>query len=184
MERKINQAALFVSGLPEGYTWGELKTLFGEAGEVAFADVFSRGVGQVRFKTDEDAAAAIQKFNGVTLPGGKPLIVKVDEKQGGPRPGQGARPGQGVRRNNVRRDDEFKAVVSNLDFKTPWFTVKDAFGAHAEVAHVKMLEHNGRPSGQALVMFNSEEELQKAIEAMNGTEIDGRQIQVRAWVTK
>ena len=67
---------LYVGNLSYKITDDDLKTNFSEAGEVASASVIkdkfsgqSRGFGFVEMKTEEGAAAAIEKFNGGTLDG-------------------------------------------------------------------------------------------------------------------
>lgn len=67
---------LYVGNLSYKITDDDLKTNFSEAGEVASASVIkdkfsgqSRGFAFVEMKTEEGAAAAIEKFNGGTLDG-------------------------------------------------------------------------------------------------------------------
>lgn len=67
---------LYVGNLSYKITDDDLKTNFSEAGEVVSASVIkdkfsgqSRGFAFVEMKTEEGAAAAIEKFNGGTLDG-------------------------------------------------------------------------------------------------------------------
>lgn len=72
---------LFVGSLPYTTTSEELKTLFSQAGTVTDAAVISdkfsgrsRGFGFVEMSTDEEAKAAIEKFNGYDMSGRKIIV--------------------------------------------------------------------------------------------------------------
>lgn len=72
---------LFVGGLPYSTTQDELSQLFSQVGNVASAVVIvdkfsgrSKGFGFVEFDNDDEAQAAIDKFNGTDL-GGRNIVV-------------------------------------------------------------------------------------------------------------
>jgi len=71
-----------------------------------------------------------------------------------------------------------KLFVGNLSFKTTENDLQDAFAAHGTVveANLMMDRVTGRPRGFAFVTMSSPEEAQKAIEALNGKEMDGRAV--------
>ena len=73
-----------------------------------------------------------------------------------------------------------KLFVGNLSFNTTENDLNDAFAAHGTVTETNLMmdRDTGRPRGFAFVTMNSVEEAQKAIEAMNGKEIDGRALTV------
>ncbi len=73
-----------------------------------------------------------------------------------------------------------KLFVGNLSFKTTENDLQDAFAAHGTVveANLMMDRVTGRPRGFAFVTMGSPEEAQKAIDAMNGKEMDGRALTV------
>jgi RNA recognition motif-containing protein len=73
-----------------------------------------------------------------------------------------------------------KLFVGNLSFKTTENDLQDAFAAHGTVveANLMMDRVTGRPRGFAFVTMSSPEEAQKAIEALNGKEMDGRALTV------
>lgn len=94
---------VFVGNLDFHTTKGELEELFGQAGSIL--DVFlptdratgrPRGFAFVEFATEEEAAAAIQRFEGHEL-GGRPLRVNAaaDRPPGGGRPSFGEGGGGG-----------------------------------------------------------------------------------------
>lgn len=79
-ESEMNKK-LFVGSLPYTTTSEELKSLFAQAGTVAEAVVISdkfsgrsRGFGFVEMSTDEEAKAAIEKFNGHDMEGRKIVV--------------------------------------------------------------------------------------------------------------
>ena len=73
-----------------------------------------------------------------------------------------------------------KLFVGNLSFKTTENDLQDAFAAHGTVleTNVMMDRMTGRPRDFAFVTMSTPEEAQKAIEGMNGAQLDGRALTV------
>jgi RNA recognition motif-containing protein len=73
-----------------------------------------------------------------------------------------------------------KLFVGNLSFNVTENDLNDAFAAHGTVteANLMMDRTTGRPRGFGFVTMSTDEEAQKAISALNGTELDGRTITV------
>ena len=73
-----------------------------------------------------------------------------------------------------------KLFVGNLSFNTTDNDLFDAFAAHGTVveANVMMDRMSGRPRGFGFVTMSSAEEAQKAIDALNGQPLDGRNLTV------
>ena len=73
-----------------------------------------------------------------------------------------------------------KLYVGNLSFNTTESELYDAFAAHGVVVEANLMldRETGRPRGFAFVTMSSEEEAQKAIEAMNGTALGDRTLTV------
>jgi cold-inducible RNA-binding protein len=73
-----------------------------------------------------------------------------------------------------------KLFVGNLSFNTTENDLQDAFAAHGTVveANLMMDRATGRPRGFGFVTMNTPEEAQKAIEALNGAQMDGRALTV------
>ena len=73
-----------------------------------------------------------------------------------------------------------KIFVGNLSFNTTENDLQDAFAAHGTVteANLMMDRTTGRPRGFAFVTMSSPEEAQKAIDALNGATMDGRNLTV------
>ena len=73
-----------------------------------------------------------------------------------------------------------KLFVGNLSFNTTENDLQDAFAAFGTVveANLMMDRMSGKPRGFAFVTMSSPDEAQKAIEGMNGKEVDGRALTV------
>jgi len=73
-----------------------------------------------------------------------------------------------------------KLFVGNLSFNTTENDLQDAFAAHGTVveANLMMDRMTGRPRGFGFITMGSPEEAQKAIQAMNGAQLDGRALTV------
>ena len=73
-----------------------------------------------------------------------------------------------------------KLFVGNLSFNTTENDLQDAFAAHGQVVEATLMmdRMTGRSRGFAFVTYSTPEEAQKAIEAMNGAQVDGRALTV------
>ena len=73
-----------------------------------------------------------------------------------------------------------KLFVGNLSFNTTENDLQDAFAAHGTVVEANLMvdRMSGRSRGFAFVTMSTPEEAQKAIEAMNGASIGGRNLTV------
>jgi RNA recognition motif-containing protein len=73
-----------------------------------------------------------------------------------------------------------RLFVGNLSFNTTENDLQDTFAAHGSVteANLMMDRTTNRSRGFAFVTMGTPEEAQKAIAALNSTELDGRAITV------
>jgi RNA recognition motif-containing protein len=73
-----------------------------------------------------------------------------------------------------------RIYVGNLAFDTSADTVREIFAEHGEVTDVHMVmdRDTGRPRGFAFVTMTSPADAAKAISAVNGTDVDGRNLRV------
>ena len=73
-----------------------------------------------------------------------------------------------------------KLFVGNLSFNTTENDLQDAFAAHGTVteANLMMDRATGRPRGFGFITMSSPEEAQKALDALNGATLDGRNLTV------
>ena len=73
-----------------------------------------------------------------------------------------------------------KLFVGNLSFDTTELALQDLFSAHGIVEEVNLVTDRatGRPRGFAFVTMSRPEEAQAAISALNGSNVNGRNITV------
>ncbi|KAJ1567303.1 hypothetical protein HK405_006441 [Cladochytrium tenue] len=189
---------LFVGNLPFSVQWQELKDMFRQAGTVQRADVAldmqgrSRGHGQVVMSSSEEAAAAIRLLNGRDVQG-RIIEVREDRYAAG---GVGVAPQQQQQHQHQQHQQPVAHVgadgdsnvsgtqvfVGNLPYSTRWQELKDLFrpaGLNPIHADVLTEPGTGRSKGCGIVRFSTREEADRAVEALNGTIVGGRNIVVR-----
>ena len=73
-----------------------------------------------------------------------------------------------------------KLYVGNLAYSTAEDDLRQAFGACGDVDSVNLIidRDTGRSKGFAFVEMSSDAEAQKAIQELNGTSLDNREIKV------
>ena len=73
-----------------------------------------------------------------------------------------------------------KLFVGNLSFNVTENDLQDTFAAHGTVLEANLMTDRmtGRPRGFGFVTMSTEQEAQAAINALNGTEVDGRALTV------
>ena len=73
-----------------------------------------------------------------------------------------------------------KLFVGNLSFKTTENALQDLFAAHGSVTSVDLImdRATGRPRGFGFVTMATPEDAKKAIEALHGKNLDGRDLTV------
>jgi len=73
-----------------------------------------------------------------------------------------------------------KIFVGNMSFQTTEDGLRAAFEAHGEVGEVAVVtdRETGRPRGFGFVTMPDDAQAQAAMAALNGTELDGRAINV------
>ena len=73
-----------------------------------------------------------------------------------------------------------KLYVGNLPFRTTEDELKEHFGAHGNVSEVVIItdRETGRSRGFGFVTMPEDDEGRKAIEELNGQEMDGRPLTV------
>ena len=73
-----------------------------------------------------------------------------------------------------------RLYVGNLSYGTTKETLEKVFSAHGEVVSVNLItdRQTGRPKGFAFVEMSTPEEGEAAKAALNGTDLDGRAINV------
>jgi RNA recognition motif-containing protein len=73
-----------------------------------------------------------------------------------------------------------KLFVGNLSFETTENDLQDTFAAHGTVVEANLMTDRttGRPRGFGFITMNTPEEAEKAIAALNGSQLGGRALTV------
>ncbi len=171
---------LFVGGLDRGVTTEELRTAFEAHGRVVDAIVMtdkatgaSRGFGFVTYGDLAEGDAAIPLMHRAQIRNRKITVRDADEDRGSKKQDQRPTiPGTRI-------------YVGNLPFSTTQEQLKTTFASHGAVAAVDVIKgDDGRPKGFAFVVMTDVTEAEAAIEALNGSEVEGRTIKVEASASK
>ena len=197
--RGHQNTSVYVWNLSPETSWQDLKDHMRRAGNVDSASVLTNSQGEslccgvVAYQKPQEAIRAIRELQNSELKG-NPIYVREDraQSQGGGRGfsrGSGGRSGAGRGRSGRftggrggGRGGEAgnQLFVSNLSMETTWRELKDHFRQCGEVAHAEV---KSNPQGQSkcfgTVTFSSREEAEEAISQLNGSELQGSQLEVR-----
>jgi len=171
---------IFVGNLSWTVDNDRLSQEFADCGEVVSARVQldrntgrSRGFGYVTFAATEAADAAIA-LNGTKEIDGRTLNLDKSTDVGPNREKRAQAFGD-------NRGAPSKVLfVGNLSWNTVEDTLWDAFSEYGEVSSVRLPtdRESGKPKGYGYIEFSIVDSAQKAIDAMNGKELDGRPIRL------
>ncbi|XP_054802689.1 29 kDa ribonucleoprotein A, chloroplastic [Prosopis cineraria] len=171
---------LFVGNLPFSVDSAQLAELFESAGTVEMVEVIydkmtgrSRGFGFVTMSTSEEVEAAAQQFNGYELDG-RALRVNF-----GPPPRKENAPFRGSR-GGYASDTGNRVHVGNLAWGVDNLALETLFAEQGKVLEAKVIydRESGRSRGFGFVTYGSAEEVNGAIESLNGVDLNGRAIRV------
>ena len=178
-----SQHQIYVGNLSYDTTWYDLKDLFRDKiGNVEHAEVIEgadgrkKGFGIVKFTNVRDAEEAIRRVDGFEFKG-RQIFVRFDNRASKDGPGPSS---------NDRREHESstntKVFVGNLSFDAHWKDLKNLF-IRSKVGHIQHAEvmegPDGKKKGYGFVEFSDSRDADRAIRQLDGTEFQGRKIQVR-----
>ncbi|KAM7262597.1 hypothetical protein ACFE04_000280 [Oxalis oulophora] len=183
---------LFVGNLPFNVDSAQLASLFNTAGNVEMVEVIydkvtgrSRGFGFVTMSSVEEVEAAAQQFNGYELEG-RPLRVNAGPPPPRREPSSFDSPrgsfggGGGGGGGGYRGDDGNRLYVGNLSWGVDDMALETLFGEQGKVLEARVVydRESGRSRGFGFVTYSSSSEVEKAIDNLNGADLDGRSIRV------
>uniref|UniRef100_A0A1J3HQ07 31 kDa ribonucleoprotein, chloroplastic n=1 Tax=Noccaea caerulescens TaxID=107243 RepID=A0A1J3HQ07_NOCCA len=169
------EAKLFVGNLAYDVDSQALAMLFEQAGTVEIAEVIynretdqSRGFGFVTMCTVEEAETAVEKFNRYDLNGRLLTVNKAAPR--------GSRP----ERTPRVYEPAFRVYVGNLPWDVDNGRLEQVFSEHGKVVEARVVydRETGRSRGFGFVTMSNETELNDAIAALDGQNMDGRAIRV------
>ncbi|KAG0485844.1 hypothetical protein HPP92_009704 [Vanilla planifolia] len=168
-------AKLFVGNLPYDVDCQKLAFLFQNAGTVEMAEVIysretdqSRGFGFVTMSTVEEAEKAVELFHQYDCNGRLLTVNKA-----APRGSIPERPTREI-------EPPLKIYVGNLPWQVDDSRLEEIFSEHGKVVNAKVIynRETGRSKGFGFVTMASKSELDDAIAALDGQNLDGRTIRV------
>jgi len=141
----------------------------------------SRGFAFVTFATQAEANAAIEQLDGTEL-GGRALRVNFPNPAGTrtERTERPPRPAGGGRTGGAGRNDPNKLYVGNLSWGMDDLGLEELFAEFGSVTEAKVImdRETGRSRGFGFVTLSTGQEVQEAIAALDGVDVDGRIIRV------
>ena len=148
----------------------------------------SQGWGLVEFASAAEVEYAISQCDGLDLDG-REIRVRADKGSGTGPKGHAAKDVMARMPAKTRRNvadkvvDPHRVFVMNLNFDTTEAELADHCASSGEVASVELLTRGRaqRPSGSAVVEYRYAEAAAAAVDALEGTELDGRDLRVRAY---
>ncbi|KAE8348428.1 hypothetical protein BDV28DRAFT_91604 [Aspergillus coremiiformis] len=184
---------LFVRSLPVSATTEKLAEYFSQSYVLKHALVVndpktkqSKGYGFVTFADVDDAKAALEEFNGSVFDGKKikvdyaqPRQRTIDENVGKSVPSSAALEAKKQREQERAATQPPKLIVRNL----PW-SIKEPedlalhFRSFGKVKHVNLPKKGDQLAGFGFVVLRGKKNAEKALEAVNGKEVDGRTLAV------
>ena len=170
--------SVFVGNIPFTIEEDELVALVDEKAGSSYSSIRlvidkksgrSRGFAYVNFEDKTDAEATVEALAGLNLDG---RAVRVELSVPGTK-----------RERKPRGGDERSIFVGNLDFNVMEEDlrelVEEVLGENAvQAVRLAKDRSTGRPRGFGHVVFESEEQVSAAIDALNGAELMGRTIRV------
>ncbi|RAL38097.1 hypothetical protein DM860_000791 [Cuscuta australis] len=177
-----SELRLFVGNLPFSVESATLANLFGEVGNVEVAEVIydkqsgrSRGFGFVTMSTVEEAEAAVQQLNGYELEGRE---LRVNSGPPPPKRESSFRGSMGG--GSGRYDNTNRLYVGNLSWGVDDEALENLFSEQGKVKEARVVydRESGRSKGFGFVTYTSAEEVNNAIESLDGADLNGRPIRV------
>jgi len=164
----------------------------------------SKGVGLVNYATHDEAINAVAMLNETELDG-RMISVKLDvdghykerpppksqqsleervvqslQQQAAQRSMHDQRQPEATDYFSLPPDQISRVFVGNLAYTTNWQALKDHFGVVAEVDFASVLLNPDRTSkGCGMVNFKTHEDAARAVELLNNSQLDDRQISVK-----
>ena len=160
---------LFVHGVQQEIDEDDIKAEFESFGKIV--DCFNPGKGFafVTFTVPEEASAAAEALNGKEL-FGRNISVNVSK----PKVKLPAKENKEIKNKKTKKEKKVgvRVFINNVSEDTSQEDLKKAFEEHGSVT-----DTYNPGKGFAFVNFSTESEANKAVEAMNGKEVCGKEIE-------
>ncbi|XP_036904184.1 polyadenylate-binding protein 1 isoform X1 [Sturnira hondurensis] len=170
--RKSGVGNIFIKNLDKSIDNKALYDTFSAFGNILSCKVVcdengSKGYGFVHFETQEAAERAIEKMNGMLLNDRKVFVGRFKSRK------------EREAELGARAKEFTNVYIKNFGEDMDDERLKDLFGKFGPALSVKvMTDENGKSKGFGFVSFERHEDAQKAVDEMNGKELNGKQIYV------
>nr|AAG38953.1 testis-specific poly(A)-binding protein [Homo sapiens] len=170
--RKSGVGNIFVKNLDKSINNKALYDTVSAFGNILSCNVVcdengSKGYGFVHFETHEAAERAIKKMNGMLLNGRKVFVGQFKSRK------------EREAELGARAKEFPNVYIKNFGEDMDDERLKDLFGKFGPALSVKvMTDESGKSKGFGFVSFERHEDAQKAVDEMNGKELNGKQIYV------
>lgn len=163
---------LYFGNLPYNVDSAQLAAVIQDYGSPELVEVLydrnsgrSRGFAFVTMSTIEDCNAVIENLDGSDY-GGRTLRVNFSDK---PKPKEPLYP-----------ETEYKLFVGNLSWTVTSESLAQAFKEYGNVVGARVLfdGDTGRSRGYGFVCFSTQQEMEAALQYLNGMELEGRAMRV------
>jgi len=176
--------AVYVGNISFDAVESELRSAFSEHGTIAKIQMpldrttgRSRGFAFVTMSNAEEHTTAIEKLNETEV-GGRTIYVSESL------PKDKVAENKKNYKSQKKQDQGSKIYVGNLNFQTSMEDLNAAFAEYGEVMDCFIpSDYEGNPRGFGFIQM-AEEDALKAIEGLNGTELDGRTLNVNKSLPK
>jgi len=191
---------VFIGHLPYKAHESDVEKFFSRYGRIREI-LMKNGFGFVEFDDPRDAEEAVYKCNGKELRGERVIVEMTKrppkgrdmygrgDRGGGGRGGYGGDRGYGGRPNYNNRGSpprrrendrppsqtKYRVIVENLSSRVSWQDLKDVMRAAGEVTYADA--HRIRQN-EGIVCFSCAADLKKALDTLDGKEMNGRKIKL------
>uniref|UniRef100_K7F7D0 Polyadenylate-binding protein n=1 Tax=Pelodiscus sinensis TaxID=13735 RepID=K7F7D0_PELSI len=170
--RKSGVGNIFIKNLDKSIDNKALYDTFSAFGNILSCKVVcdengSKGYGFVHFETQEAAERAIEKMNGMLLNDRKVFVGRFKSRK------------EREAELGARAKEFTNVYIKNFGEDMDDERLKELFGKFGPALSVKvMTDESGKSKGFGFVSFERHEDAQKAVDEMNGKELNGKQIYV------
>uniref|UniRef100_A0AAQ5XRL3 Polyadenylate-binding protein n=1 Tax=Amphiprion ocellaris TaxID=80972 RepID=A0AAQ5XRL3_AMPOC len=166
--RKSGVGNIFIKNMDESIDNKALYDTFSTFGNILSCKVVSdekgsKGYGFVHFETQEAANRAIETMNGMLLNDKKVFVGHFKSRK------------EREMESGSKASKFTNVYIKNFGEDCTDETLKDMFSAFGRTLSVRVMkDEKGRSRGFGFVNYGNHEEAQKAVDEMNGKEIDGK----------
>ncbi|CAO2628765.1 Polyadenylate-binding protein 1 [Lemmus lemmus] len=170
--RRSGVGNIFVKNLDRSIDSKTLYDTFSAFGNILSCKVVcdengSKGYGFVHFETQEEAERAIEKMNGMLLNDRKVFVGRFKSRR------------DRQAELGARAKEFTNVYIKNLGEDMDDERLQGLFGRFGPALSVKvMTDESGKSKGFGFVSFERHEDAQKAVDEMNGKDLNGKQIYV------